>query len=127
MRYEECFERLLDQCDRRTRTPQEFMAIQPDKVISLLKECVTLMPKSTFPWFTAGDFMMSQGRLLEAEQMYLKANELNPMRPALQIRFYHINKLRGNDAKALEHLKRALEMFPKHEKYIEMYKQENGK
>ena len=126
LKYEECFERLLDQCDRRTRSPQEFMSIPPAKVMALLKECIELMPGSTFPWFTVGDFMMGQGRVLEAEQMYLKAYELNPKRPALQIRFYHINKLRGDDAKAREHLNRALEMFPKHEKYIELKKQEYG-
>lgn len=126
LRYEECFERLLDQCDRRTRSPQEFMAIPPGKVTTLLKECIELMPESTFPWFTTGDFMMSQGRVLEAEQMYLKAYELNPQRPALQIRFYHINKLKGDSAKAREHLNRALEMFPNHEKYIELKKQEYG-
>ena len=126
LRYEECFERLLDQCDRRTRSPQEFMAIPPAKVMALLKECITLMPESTFPWFTVGDFMMGQGRVLEAEQMYLKAYKLNPKRPALQIRFYHINKLKGDTSKAREHLNRALEMFPKHEKYIELKKQEYG-
>ena len=126
LRYQEVFERLLNLCDRRTKTPEAFMRISPEKVTSLLRQCVEIMPQSPFPWFTAGDFMMSHNNPYEAEQMYLKALALSPKRAALYIRLYYINKLRGEQAKARQNLKTALELFPLHEKYIELNKLENG-
>jgi O-Antigen ligase len=126
LRYQEAFERLLDLCDRRTKTPEEYMQIPRDKVTAGLRECVELLPQSPFPWFTVGDFMMSHRQPHEAEQMYLKALALSPQRASLHIRLYHINKMRGDQDKAREHLRTALKIFPLHEKYIELNKFENG-
>jgi tetratricopeptide (TPR) repeat protein len=70
--------------------------------------------------------MMSHNNPYEAEQMYLKALALSPKRAALYIRLYHISKIRGEQAKARQYLKTALELFPLHERYIELNKLENG-
>ena len=126
IRYQEAFERLGDLCDRRTKSPEEYMNISPDKVSRALNECVQIIPQSPFPWFTAGDFMLGHNRQYQAEQMYNKALALSPERASLHIRLYHLNKMRGEDLKARQHLMTALKMFPLHEKYIRLNKIEHS-
>ncbi len=116
---EKAFSVLSDLATPMGKKPEEYYRITPAQVNMALNKTIELRPYSPFPWQIAADFMFARGQFDVAEQYYLKALALSPLRASFHHRLHRVYRMTGQEAKAAEYLKNARELFPVNEDYKE--------
>jgi hypothetical protein len=118
MKFDYTMSILSAKCDGRTKTKEEFFKIQPNEIMKNLKQCTELAPYSPYPYRITAMFMANRGYIQQAQALYLEALKRSPERPSIYFQLYRLNRATGNHTVAIEYLVKAVNMFPKNEKYL---------
>ncbi len=110
--------KLSEGCDARTKTKEEFFRVQPDAIMRKLQHCNKLAPYSPYPYRIAASFMANRGYIKQAQFLYNEALKRSPERPSLYFQLYLLSRATGDRQTAIEYLVKAVNMFPKNEKYL---------
>lgn len=107
--------RLQDKINPATREVASRLAYIP--VETLAKEAEKYRPAQAVIPMYCGDWYLRTGELDRAEKQFLRALELDPLRPAAYGRLARIAMLRNERQKAEKLLEKAREIFPKGKQY----------
>ncbi len=93
------------------------------QVMAAYEAARRIRPDSPFPAETAGSYFLLRRDYRTAGELFRKAQENAPSRPALHGRLFETERGEGNREQAQYHLRRMLELFPSNPKYQEIYRE----
>ncbi|QSH41674.1 O-antigen ligase family protein [Lentisphaerota bacterium ZTH] len=104
--------RLLNTCERKNKSREDFMRVSADEVRQRLFHAVKAKPYSPFPWASAADFMFARNNLEDAERYYYEAIKLAPTRSYLYERLFHLLSIQGRQTEARKYLEKSRQLNP---------------